>query len=321
MIEKSASGTHHRGLSRLLGAYLITMRPYLLFVSGATGLAGMAFAPDLAWPRASLIFLASFLAYGFGQALTDCFQTDTDALSAPYRPLIRGVLVKRDVCATSVAGLVGCVVIFGLNDPITIPLGLLAAFGLATYTPFKRRWWGGPFYNAWIVVVLAVMAFLAARAGQASAPVPLVFVWMLGSVFFGYATFVLSGYFKDIEADRATGYSTLPVVAGRATAALVSHCFAALAVLMAVLAVEEFTPTTGALVGAGALAFLLGGIRLQSNRRDREAHRAIVPVVHGYILLLAGIASSRQPDWLVPLLVFYGSFWVVMRNRTEQSQV
>jgi membrane-bound ClpP family serine protease len=90
---------------------------------------------------------------------------------------------------------------------------------------------------------------------------------------------------------------------------------------MAVLAVEEFTPTTGALVGAGALAFLLGGIRLQSNRRDREAHRAIVPVVHGYILLLAGIASSRQPDWLVPLLVFYGSFWVVMRNRTEQSQV
>lgn len=321
MIEKSASGTHRLGLPQLIGAYLITMRPYLLFVSGATGLTGMAFAPELTWLRGSLIFLASFLAYGFGQALTDCFQTDTDALSAPYRPLTQGILAKHDVFGISATGLIGCVVIFALNDPITIPLGLLAAFGLATYTPFKRRWWGGPLYNAWIVVVLAVMAYLAARGGHARTPVPLSFVWMLGSVFFGYATFVLSGYFKDIEADRATGYHTLPVVAGRAKAALVSHCFAAFAVLLAVLAVEDFTVGAGALVSAGALAFLLGEIRLQENRQDREAHRAIVPVVHGYILLMAGIASSRRPDWMAPLMVFYGCFWIVMRNRTERSQV
>ena len=34
------------------------------------------------------------------------------------------------------------------------------------------------------------------------------------AVFFGYANFVLAGYFKDVDADRATGYHTLPVVFG-----------------------------------------------------------------------------------------------------------
>ena len=37
----------------------------------------------------------------------------------------------------------------------------------------------------------------------------------MAATFFGYANFVLAGYFKDIEADRATGYRTFPVVFGR----------------------------------------------------------------------------------------------------------
>ena len=44
---------------------------------------------------AVLIGLAFFVSYGFGQALTDCFQTDTDALSAPYRPLVRGLVEEE----------------------------------------------------------------------------------------------------------------------------------------------------------------------------------------------------------------------------------
>src|SRR6476646_1096268 len=65
-------------------AYVVQMRPYLLFVSGIAGLSGMAMSQSEATPISVLLmaFLPFFLGYGFGQALTDCFQTDTDKISS-----------------------------------------------------------------------------------------------------------------------------------------------------------------------------------------------------------------------------------------------
>ena len=54
--------------------YLITMRPYLLFVSGVTGICGMSYIEELSISKSILIFLASFLSYGFGQALQIVFR-------------------------------------------------------------------------------------------------------------------------------------------------------------------------------------------------------------------------------------------------------
>ena len=68
------------------------MRPYLLFVSGASGLVGLALADSLVGPSLLVAALPFFLSYGLGQAITDTFQTDTDALSSPYRPLVRGAI-------------------------------------------------------------------------------------------------------------------------------------------------------------------------------------------------------------------------------------
>ncbi|HLF13932.1 MAG TPA: UbiA family prenyltransferase, partial [Bacteroidota bacterium] len=130
--------------------YLVTMRPYLLFVSGVTGIAGMSFGDTSDPARLVSIFAACFLSYGFGQALTDCFQTDTDAISSPYRPLTRGAISRNTTLAVSLAGLTGCISVLGYWEPMNILLGTLAGGGLATYTWFKRRWWGGPWYNAWI---------------------------------------------------------------------------------------------------------------------------------------------------------------------------
>src|SRR5512136_2953220 len=95
----------HRLLSTdFLAAYLTTMRPYLLFVSGITGIAGMSLVPGVMGPAAIAIFIATFLSYGFGQALTDCFQIDTDSLSAPYRPLTQGFIGRRHVLLVSIVG-------------------------------------------------------------------------------------------------------------------------------------------------------------------------------------------------------------------------
>jgi geranylgeranylglycerol-phosphate geranylgeranyltransferase len=312
-----------------LKAYITTMRPYLLFVSGITGIVGMSFIPELSALKAILVFAASFLSYGFGQALTDCFQIDTDSLSSPYRPLTRGIVTRNQVLVVSLVGLTFAIAVFAMFNPLNLILGAVAGVGLATYTPFKRRWWAGPFYNAWIVVVLCMIAFLS--GGQklstvSSSP----FVWAVPVVFFGYANFVLAGYFKDISADRPTGYRTLPVVFGRRVSAWVSDTFALLAVAFTIFVINQtkvrtHPPITYA-VGTGfgllgVLAAILGQVRLHMVRTDEEAHRAISPVAHGYILLLSCITVFLKPEWAFLLVIFYAGFVLVMEARPKRDQI
>jgi 4-hydroxybenzoate polyprenyltransferase len=310
--------------------YLVTMRPYLCFVSGFAGLAGLALAPDPPPVKGIILAVAFFASYGFGQALTDCFQTDTDALSAPYRPLVRGALRPREVMVVSLVGLGACGVAVTAWQPINLPLAALCVLGLATYTPFKRRWWAGPFYNAWIVALLALVAYLAGCGAAGRRP-----AWSdglaaaLAAVFFGYANFVLAGYFKDVEADRATGYRTLPVVFGRGVAARVSDAFGAAAWLAAATVVvvrwSALMPAgraaVGALLSATAVMGLWAQVRLHRVRNDAEAHRAVVPAVHAELLGLATVAAAYRPEWVPVLLALQGAFAAVMAGRPERAQV
>ncbi len=310
---------------RFFRAYVVTMRPYLLFVSGITGIAGMSFAEQIPNVQAALIFAASFLSYGFGQALTDCFQTDTDSLSAPYRPLTQGLISRTQVMTVSMLGLTACVLIFGWLCPVNFLLGMIAAFGLATYTYFKRRWWGGPWYNAWIVVVLFVMAYLASHE---AADVPFSTIAAGLAIFFGYANFVLSGYFKDIEADRQTGYMTFPVVFGRRMAARMSDVLALLMILAGIAAFADaartFTHlpfTAVCFISAGVFATVRAQIRLHRVSADSEAHAAIAPVVYGYVLFFSGLADLMKPSWTLPLVCFLVLFAATLALRPARNQI
>ena len=312
-----------------LQAMWVTMRPYLLFVSGITGAAGMALSSTTAPLPLIAIYVASFFAYGFGQALTDCFQTDTDAISAPYRPLASGKVSRNTILSLSLAGLTACVVVFAVRNPWNLALGVTCAAGLATYTTFKRRWWGGPWYNAWIVSGLCVMGFLGAH-GNTPFAFPKTFLPILSAVFFGYANFVLSGYFKDIDADAATGYNTFPVVFGRRPAALASDLFALLFMLSCLwgaLTAIDATALRGehllALLFAvpGLFYLLTAQIQLHRNFADKEAFAPILRVVHAYILLLSALVVLLRPEWTIPLIVHYGLFVFVLARRPEVSQI
>jgi 4-hydroxybenzoate polyprenyltransferase len=304
-------------------AYVTTMRPYLMFVSGITGIAGLSLSQATSLIQELLVAAAAFLSYGFGQALTDCFQTDTDSISSPYRPLTQGIITKVQVLCVSIPGLVFCVAIFGAANPFNFVLGILAGLGLATYTPFKRRWWGGPFYNAWIVATLCIM-------GMLTGPVHITpqVIWTVSAAFFGYANFVLSGYFKDIAADKATGYNTFPVVFGRLRSALMSDLFAMAACASTIAALgpdllrdDATTRYAAAFALTGIAAAIVGQVRLHRVRTDSEAHRAISPVVHSYLLLLSSIAIMQRPSWIPGILMFYAAFVLVMNGRPEKSQI
>jgi 4-hydroxybenzoate polyprenyltransferase len=305
------------------------MRPYLLFVSGITGIVGMALSAETAPFPLIAIFAASFFAYGFGQALTDCFQMDTDAISAPYRPLVAGLVSRNALLTMSILGLIACVTVFAVRNPWNLAVGFAGAAGLATYTTFKRRWWGGPWYNAWIVVALCLMGFLAGN-GSRRTDVPPPLLPVFAAVFFGYANFVLSGYFKDISADAKTGYNTLPVVFGRTTAAVASDllaaCFLGSMVWASTAALnagdsEDLPLLALPFAGLGLVFMIVAQIRLHQNHADREAHAPIAYVVHAYILILSAVTVILRPEWAFLLGGHYGLFVYVLSRRPEVAQI
>ena len=315
---------------KFVKAYIITMRPYLMFVSGITGIVGISFSTEIELTKALLIFLASFLSYGFGQALTDCFQIDTDSLSSPYRPLTQGIVNRNHFLIISCVGLLFCISILTYFNPLNLLLGALAGFGIITYTYYKRKWWAGPFYNAWILVVLFLMGYLAGTVKIYFDFRNPIFNVAIVTVFFGYANFVLTGYFKDVDADRETNYNTLPVVYGRNISAIVSDVFCLIAsasvlILVFSLSFDSF-PNQNIL---RALFFIYGGIgaavltqvNLHSVKADKEAHKAIEPCVHCHILLLSGLIILNQPDWLIPIISFYLLYIITMKVRPAKEQI
>jgi 4-hydroxybenzoate polyprenyltransferase len=305
------------------------MRPYLLFVSGITGIVGLSFAPERSLVTTTVLFLAFFLSYGFGKALTDCFQIDTDTLSSPYRPLTQGVISKKSVLTVSLMGLSLIGVILTVNALINLFLTVFATFGLATYTFFKKQWWAGPFYNAWIVSILCLIAYIAG-SGTINTRLNTEFCLVLLVVFFGYANFVLTGYFKDITADRQTGYNTLPVVYGLTISKVISDIFAILTILLcgAVLYLLYFSNPHLVFKSYSLIIFILGctasliaQVRLHIVQHESEAHRAISLVVHAYILLLSSIAIVQKPDWSLFISLFYLGFIMTMKFRPMEAQI
>jgi 4-hydroxybenzoate polyprenyltransferase len=305
------------------------MRPYLLFVSGAAGLVGLAFIPDPSTWRVVVAFVPLFLSYGLGQALTDCFQTDTDSLSAPYRPLVSGLVSRRQVLTVSLVGLVAVVLVLGYLNPTILVLGALAVIGLLTYTYLKRTWWGGPPWNAWIVALLPLMgrfvdreydfaSFLRPSGSDGTA-----FVMAVLAVFFGYVNFVVMGYFKDISADRKTGYRTFPVVFGWQPAAVYGDVSAALAAF--------FTARALALVGASAwsVVMFIAGLALHAYAQiamhfTGDEHETGGPIANGVcalILYCLSIVAANKPAWIPFLIAFYVLFELVLWFRPEKGQV
>lgn len=300
---------------RFAKAYAVTMRPYLLFVSGIVGLTGMSLGTNSNLLQLLPLAAACFLSYGFGQALTDCTQIDTDSLSSPFRPLVQGTVRVQDVRLVSVIGLILCGIVFAWYHPLNILFSILAIAGLNTYTYFKKRWWAGPLYNSWIVFVLGYMCGVSTEASMQL----MTSIIAMTACFFGYANFVVSGYFKDVEADRATGYNTIVVVYGRTVSAWVSL------ILCIATIIPIFVIVTGIIAKAvfvlGAVLGVISQILLFKNRCDDEAHLPITLGLHGYILLLTSVCISLKPSWLTPLVLFYLSFCVFLAIRPSNKQV
>ncbi len=314
-------------------AYMVTTRPYLCFVSGVAGLVGLALVPGHGPAGFWAAFLAFFLSYGLGQALTDVFQTDTDALSAPYRPLVHGAISRSHVLLVSLIGLTGCAVVFTCCAPAALPVALLGVLGLLTYSWAKRHALLGPPWNAAVVALLPVIGSLCAADSPRAALTHPALPALAATVFFSYAIFVLLGYFKDVEADRPTGYFTLPVRFGRGPSLAVSALvFLGGTVVSSVLAVvRSGALATGALAlprllalacwGLGLALLTAAHVAMRGVTRDEQAHPAIAHSVRGFVLLHSGHAALLRADLLPPLAVLYALFELALARRPTAAQI
>ena len=310
--------------------YVMTMRPYLLFISGAAGAVGLAFIERQELLRTIVAFMPLFLSYGFGQALTDCFQMDTDTLSSPYRPLVQGTISRKQVLGVSLVGLAAGVIILGYLNPMILILGTTAVVGLLTYTVFKRTWWGGPPWNSWIVALLPIIGRMSDR-GYAIRTIfefsnlrSLAFFFAILAVFFGYANFVVMGYFKDISADRQTGYRTFPVVFGWQAGAIYSDVLAvAAAVCMgcALFLVGRMNVPGVALFATAVVIGIHAQIRIHKTRDEQKTHGPIANVVRVFILYCSAMIITLKFHWFVFVILFYILFELVLKFRPEESQV
>jgi 4-hydroxybenzoate polyprenyltransferase len=297
------------------------MRPYLFFISGFAGMAGMALTRAEAGPEFWVALVPFFLSYGFGQALTDCFQIDTDRISAPYRPLSRGIINKKDVLMVSVLGLLSCIILLYWFNPYNLVFGILSFFGLATYSQIKRNYWPlGPPYNALIVSFLPIMGFLCFSDSTIFGLTPDVLKLSV-LLFLSYSIFVLMGYLKDISADTKANYRTFSVVWGWDATVWVSDLFYGLTLLGLCF--------TGWIDGYGWILFSAAVVvavasqvsaHFQKVKTEEHAAFAIGGSVRFFIICCLIVIYAFKPLLWPVLISGYILFELTLYNRPEKTQ-
>ncbi|KAA1243612.1 UbiA family prenyltransferase [Aquimarina sp. RZ0] len=313
-------------------SYVTHMRPYLLFVSGIAGYAGMALSFSVSISesiRLVVCLIAFFLGYGFGQALTDCFQIDTDSISSPYRPLVRGIVKKGHVMAISIIGLIAIGVPLILFNIYNLPIFLLSALGLITYTFFKKNvTLMGPFWNSWIVMLLPIAGYLScSNTLSINTIVSDTSILVLAIMTFAsYANFVLIGYLKDISADRETGYKTFPVVYGWIKSMWMGNVNVFVSIVAGGLLISQQYTLIGMLTFIlGSLIAIRGQIYglLTLDRTEENSAIPVASTVRSFILWHLAIIFSFQSSVAVFIsgVVFYLLFELVIYNRPQKEQI
>ena len=302
--------------------YLIQMRPYLFFISGISGLVGMAFSGKLIISDifSLLLFISFCLSYGFGQALTDCYQVDTDSISSPYRPLSSGLLSNSSVKKVSVIGLVSITIILIYSNPYNLVFCFLSVLGLISYTYVKKNYWLlGPPHNSWIVALLPIMGYLSLIEGL---NFPMDGYLVLLVTFFSYFNFVLIGYLKDVSADRATGYNTFPVRFGWDMTIWVGDFIYIISItIYTLLVLESLIPL---IIGIVAFTIALTGQVYAHLTKEKNESRSTYPIlssVRHFILIHCGLAIYFEPKLSFLCIVFYLLFEVVSFMRPVKGQI
>lgn len=310
-------------------AHLEMTRPYTMFHASLLAVAGaeLASAGHVAVWRTVLAALVTMCGWEAGLYAGDYYDRHLDAIAKPSRPVPSGRVSAREALLTMIGLIVVgyiCALILG---PANLGLAVLTtALGIAYSKTFKNRAILGNFDRG-ILGICAVL-FGALAGGSIVAPPALA---LAALVFFHDSATNLVGAIRDIEGDRAAGYSTVPTVYGLAPAVdiacalalawVATGCALLLALRPPVLAIALFA--VAALLAVYVyVPMWLTRVTL-SRKRALAAHKYLI--AERLILLSAFIAvyasAGAALAILVAALAASLGFQALLRDRYERQQI
>lgn len=191
------------------------VRPHFFVLPAGACLAGAATSPRVGTGLGVAVAAASVgVAWGVGQLLNDLVDLEADAVDAPERPAVRGLLPEGPTAL--VACLLGILVAVALA--LVHPLGWLFALGSAVlmlvYAPAKALPLLGNLAHGALMALLALIGAAAAAPGvPLSEVVPRAWATLACVGALG-ALYLQGNYEKDRAGDARAGYRTLAHLLG-----------------------------------------------------------------------------------------------------------
>ncbi|HEX2313340.1 MAG TPA: UbiA family prenyltransferase [Thermomonospora sp.] len=233
-------------------------------LSLSAGLVGMT-APHDGATTASVVvgLLLCVFGYGIGVVINDWFDREADAVNAPDRPFVAGLIHPHVGLGLTLAlSTVLLVAAFAVAPPLAV-WSAVAVAGHLVYTWTKGVPMLGNLANGVDMALFTVLGAVAVRPDAGWLDIPGVTWFHTALVAVVLSGFCLVGYFKDIEGDRVAGYRTLPVAIGPGPSSRIAVVFPVVAVAaVAVAAVVrpdglDADPTAAfwVLLAVAALAF------------------------------------------------------------------
>jgi 4-hydroxybenzoate polyprenyltransferase len=197
-------------------------RPHFFVFPAAACLAGAAAVPG-ATPSLSVVVaaVAVGVAWAVGQLLNDLVDLDADALDAPDRPAVRGLLPEGPTALVATALGLAVAVALSLAHPLGWALAVASGVLMLVYAPAKAWPLCGNLAHGALMALLALIGAAVAEPGTSLFALS-ERTWPTLAAVGALASLYLQGnYEKDQTGDARAGYLTIALVLGvRGSAAL-----------------------------------------------------------------------------------------------------
>lgn len=273
-------------------AFVNNLRLELLFVSASCALAGMAYGTQTNRLLFLLAFLAFFLCYGFGKALTDelsKFKQD------------------KHVIKTNSTGLVICACVITILNPWNILFAVLSIAALWGYVTLKRKsLLTGPLYLGIVIALLPVMGLLSMGGGIGDAIKPQM-LWLYTFTLFSFGNLLLMSQLKVIQTDKSFGFKTIPAVLGWTKAVIVGDIFVILSIAAAGMMINYSDTFALILFIVGSLIGIGGQVvaHITSKRGENVSQFIITSTLRSFVLWHIAVFIGERSDWLIFACGFY----------------
>jgi geranylgeranylglycerol-phosphate geranylgeranyltransferase len=239
---------------------------------------------------------AAAAGWGVGQLLNDLIDRTADAVDAPDRPAVRGLLPEGPT--VMVAAGIGTAVAIGtvLVHPLGALLAASAALLLLTYDAAKALPLAGNLVHG---ALIANAALIGAAAALPAEPLRTVIekTWFSALLAGGWAAVYLeANYEKDRVGDAHARQHTLPQLLGLRASAL-ARATAGVAIAVAAARSHPFSGSVGRTAWWAALALLaISALRVTLEPTERAALRSYRYAVHAAVVGMLALGSAALGD-------------------------